>query len=71
MSRQYIRRSAGLTHEDIFVQINPYVVGNGSLDGDGLWGDKPFDSLDELARIAGWSGEQMDAFVGRLKGLLQ
>ncbi len=69
--RQYIRRTTGFVHEGVFVQTNPYLVGHGTLDGDELYGDKEFASLDELMRVAQWSGAQMTAFIERLKTLTQ
>lgn len=56
-------------HEGVFVQINPYLVGQHTLDGDGLYGETPFDSLNELARLSGWNGVQMSALIERLKAL--
>jgi hypothetical protein len=69
MPRQYIRLAAGFVHEGVFVQINPYFVSQGVLDGDGLYGDAEFDSLNDLAAKSGWSRDQMTAFIDTLKTL--
>ncbi len=70
MSRQYIRRAAGFVHEGVFVQFNPYFVSQGVLGSDGLYGDAPFDSLEELAKVSEWSQPKMQEVVDKLKGLL-
>lgn len=64
--RQYVKR-VGLTYLGVFISLSLYHVGDNRLDGEGVWGaDKPFDSINELVRVAGWTSEQGQGFLTQL-----
>jgi len=68
--RQYLKRAAGILVGDVLIQVSPYLVRDGVVDGEGLLGDKPFDSIEALVKLAGWSADEAQAFLTRLNELI-
>lgn len=70
ISRSYLKRAAGLLAGDTLVQVTPYLIKQGVIDGDGLYGDKEFTSFNELVTVAGWAKPEAEAFFARLQHIL-
>ena len=66
--RTYVKR-AGLTYLDTFISMSLYHTPRGT-DAEGIWGDQPFDTLNDLITKASWTPEQTGEFIKRLETLL-
>lgn len=66
----YLPRAFGLLESGVFVQGTPYQAGQGKLSAAGVYGDRPFEDLNQLAALAEWSQPEVTAFVTRIQQIL-
>jgi hypothetical protein len=71
MTRQYIKRHAGFTHLDSFIEVSPYLIAQNTVECEGFCDEKAFDSLQELFNMKKWTKEQADGYVAKLQSFIQ
>lgn len=68
--RKYLPRAFGLMENDDFVQGTPYHGEQPrSLDIEGYFNDKSFDSFQQLFTIAEWNEDKSQEFANRIQKL--
>lgn len=69
--RTYLKRAAGMLWEGKAIEVSLYMSEQrGVADVDGVYEGKSFDSLRELAVLAGWDKAEADRFSARLQAVI-
>lgn len=69
-SRRYLKRSFGFTFNNVFIQGTYRQLPDGQIDIDGLYGERDYQSTDELIRLAAPTHEQAQALVTKVREVL-
>lgn len=71
-ARKYLKQGFGLMvgAPEVYVRGTYYHADGGNVDIEGLYGDKTFDSTTDLIRLAGFTNDQRDQFVSKMKHYL-